>query len=212
MTLMRTILCYGDSNTWGYRTDIGGRFAPDVRWCGVLSGMLGGGYTVIEEGLNCRKTAYDDPENAYRNGTDYLAPCLDTHSPVDLVIIMLGSNDLKARLNLSAERIAEGMERLLGIIKSSTAGIDYSAPQILLLCPPHVSTETAYEDFFGMHEKSKRLGALYAALAQKYGCGFFDVSTVVSTADLPDGLHLSEKAHAVLGERMAALVKEMFEH
>jgi lysophospholipase L1-like esterase len=206
---MKTILCFGDSNTWGYKPESGERFAPGVRWCGVLRDSLGAGYDVIEEGLNGRTTAFDDPQSAYRNGADYLPPCLATHSPIDLVIIMLGSNDLKNRLGLSAEEIASGMDKLLGIIENSGAGANGAAPRTLLVSPPHVSPEAIYEDFFGIHEKSTRLGPLYAALAAKYRCGFFDAATVIDISGLPDGLHLGAGAHKTLGERLAELIKGM---
>lgn len=206
---MKTVLCYGDSNTWGYMPETGGRFDGDARWCGVLRKELGGGYSVIEEGLNGRTTAYDDPQRAYRNGEDYLAPCLETHSPVDVVVTMLGTNDLKARFGLWAEDIAGGMEKLIRIIKNSGAGPAGREPKILLLSPPHVCPQTAFEDFQGRHEASTHLGGLYAQLAQRYGCGFFDVSTVAGISDLPDGLHMNANAHAALGKRAAALVKGM---
>ncbi len=206
---MKTILCYGDSNTWGYIPGAGERFGREIRWCGVMREKLGEGYVVIEEGLNGRTTAHDDPQEAYRNGCDYLPPCLETHSPIDLVIIMLGSNDIKARFGFQAEDIAGGMEKLLGIIKGSEAGLEGKAPRILLLSPPHVSPQTELIDFIGRYEVSKRLGALYEQLASQYGCSFLDVSTVVGVSDLPDGLHLNEKAHAALGSALAGIVKEI---
>jgi lysophospholipase L1-like esterase len=91
---VRTILCYGDSNTWGYNPSTGGRYARDERWPGVLRTELGEGYLVIEEGLNGRTTVWDDPIEGYKNGSTYLIPCLETHKPIDLVIILLGTNYL----------------------------------------------------------------------------------------------------------------------
>ena len=99
---MKTILCYGDSNTWGYNPSMGGRYARDERWPGVLRKELGEGYLVIEEGLNGRTTVWDDPIEGYKNGKTYLVPCLETHKPLDLVIILLGTNDLKMRFSVSA--------------------------------------------------------------------------------------------------------------
>ncbi len=206
---MKTILCYGDSNTWGYIPGAGGRFSGEVRWCGVMREKLGGGYAVVEEGLNGRTTAYDDPQEAYRNGSDYLPSCLETHSPIDLVVIMLGSNDLKARFGLQAEDIAGGMDKLLRMIGDSGAGPEGRAPHILLLSPPHISPQTKLTDFIGRYEISERLGALYEQLAGRYGCSFLDVSTIVGIANLPDGLHLNEKAHAALGGALAGIVKEI---
>ncbi len=104
---MKTVLCYGDSNTWGSDPETGERFAPDVRWPGVLRRSLGEGYWVIEEGLGGRTTVRDDPiEGAHKNGRAYLRACLESHKPIDLMTIMLGTNDLKARFAASASDIA----------------------------------------------------------------------------------------------------------
>jgi lysophospholipase L1-like esterase len=94
---MKTILCYGDSNTWGYIPGTGERYASHVRWPGVLQNALGNGYVIIEEGLCGRTTVWDDPIEEYRSGKEYLIPCLKSHAPLDLVVLMLGSNDLKMR-------------------------------------------------------------------------------------------------------------------
>src|SRR3954462_1773041 len=99
---MKTIVCFGDSNTWGYDPASNGRFGPTNRWTGVLQTALGSDYRVIEEGLNGRTTTVDDPIHDHRNGRHYLPPCLESHAPFDLVTIMLGTNDLKARFNSSA--------------------------------------------------------------------------------------------------------------
>jgi lysophospholipase L1-like esterase len=87
---VKRILCYGDSNTWGYDPVTQERFDKNERWTGQLSQMLGGNYDVIEEGLNGRTTVWDDPIEGYKNGRDYLIPCLESHKPLDLVIILLG--------------------------------------------------------------------------------------------------------------------------
>ncbi|MBQ9959278.1 MAG: acylhydrolase, partial [Oscillospiraceae bacterium] len=98
----KRILCYGDSNTWGYIGGVGERFGRDVRWTGRLQTLLGSDYTVIEEGLNSRTTVWDDPVEMHKNGYTYLMPCLQTHRPLDLVIIMLGTNDLERRFHVPA--------------------------------------------------------------------------------------------------------------
>ncbi|MCW5845462.1 MAG: hypothetical protein KIT77_29690, partial [Caldilinea sp.] len=105
---MKRILCFGDSNTWGYDPVSQDRYARNARWPGVLRQQIGAGYEVIEEGLNGRTTVWNDPIEGYKNGRDYLIPCLETHRPLDLVIILLGTNDLKKRFSLSAYDIAQG--------------------------------------------------------------------------------------------------------
>src|SRR5512143_1112361 len=113
---MQTILCFGDSNTWGYNPETAERYPPDVRWTGVLQQKLGAQYRVIEEGLNGRTTVWDDPVQPGRNGRIYLGPCLESHRPLDAVVLFLGLNDLKVRFSATAEDIAKGAGALVEII------------------------------------------------------------------------------------------------
>ena len=133
---MRTILCYGDSNTWGYDPETGERFPEDVRWPGVLRTKLGDDYRVIEEGLSGRTTVWDDPiEGVHKNGRTYLGPCLESHKPVDLVTLMLGTNDLKTRFGSSASDIAQGAAQLSEMVSRSGCGPGGGAPVVLLISP-----------------------------------------------------------------------------
>ena len=134
---MKTVLCFGDSNTWGYDPLTRERFDRDTRWPGVLRNELGEGYLVLEEGLNGRTTVWDDPiDGTHKNGSRYLLPCLESHAPLDLVVIMLGTNDLKRRFGVPAEDIARGAARLVGIVRQSMCGPRGDAPQVLLVAPP----------------------------------------------------------------------------
>ena len=117
---MKTVLCFGDSNTWGYDPATKNRFPRDVRWAGILAGLLSPDYQVIEEGLNGRTTVWNDPIEGYKNGRDYLIPCLETHRPIDLVILMLGTNDLKMRFSVSAFDIANSAGVLVDIIQRAS--------------------------------------------------------------------------------------------
>ena len=119
---MKSILCYGDLNTWGYIPGTGERYPHDVRWTGVLKQTLGVGYHVIEEGLNGRTTVWDDPLMDGRNGKEYLTPCLASHAPLDSVIILLGTNDLKGRFSASVFDVASGIGLLVDIIRRSEEG------------------------------------------------------------------------------------------
>lgn len=132
---MKTILCYGDSNTWGaFRAQP--RAMPDQRWTGVLQRALGANFVVIEEGLNGRTTVLDDPTKPFKNGKDYLIPCVDSHAPFDLVVLMLGTNDLKHRFGMSAFDIGANVATVLGLVKQSTSSSAGGAPQVLLLAQP----------------------------------------------------------------------------
>jgi len=133
---MKSVLCYGDSNTWGADASTGGRFPRDVRWTGVLQRELGAEYAVIEEGLGGRTTVWDDPIEGHKNGKTYLIPCLPSHRPRDLVVLMLGTNDLKHRFSLTAFDIAAGIGTLIDMILTSRCGPANGAPQVLLLTPP----------------------------------------------------------------------------
>jgi lysophospholipase L1-like esterase len=206
---MKRILCYGDSNTWGYNPVTQDRYDKSERWTGQLSLALGGDYDVIEEGLGGRTTVWDDPIEGYRNGYDYLIPCLESHKPLDLVIIALGVNELKKRFSLSAYDIAEGVGVLARVVQKSNAGPMNATPQILLLAPPPLGKLTAYAEMFeGAKAKSQKLARHYARVAMELGCSFFDTSTVIVPSDL-DGVHYEKSEHATLGQAVANCVKEI---
>lgn len=207
---MKTILCYGDSLTWGYDPLTGNRIASDKRWPGVLRQILGHEYVIIEEGLNGRTTVWDDPlHGGYKNGKKYLIPCLASHRPIELVILFLGTNDLKMRFSLSAAEIAQGIRVLVNIILKSESGICGSSPKILLVAPPHI-TELSYfaPEFESGKTKSRQLGDYYSQVAEEYGCSFLDSSKVVVASDI-DGIHLDSAEHVKLGYKIAEIVEEI---
>jgi lysophospholipase L1-like esterase len=133
---MKSVLCYGDSNTWGYDPLTQARFPPEVRWTGVLAGCLGADYRVIEEGLNGRTTRWDDPIETDRNGLAYLRPCIESHQPLDLVVVMLGTNDLKQRFNLSASDIAQSAAGAAEAAYRFANGPEGRRTAVLLVAPP----------------------------------------------------------------------------
>ena len=132
---MISVLCYGDSNTYGYNPANGLRYPENVRWTGILQELLGEGYRVIEEGCNGRTTIFDDPAEGWKNGLMYLKPCLNTHKPVDFVIMMLGSNDLKEVFCAKPKEIAEGAAVLVKVIKEFTEEKQGFVPKIILVSP-----------------------------------------------------------------------------
>lgn len=211
---MYTVLCYGDSNTYGRDPVTKGRLPRDVRWPGVLQASLGGGYCVIEEGLNGRTTVWDDPVRPgthKRNGSFYLLPCLESHAPLDLLVMMLGTNDLKARYALTAYDIAESIGHLIEIAQKSGCGTKGAPPEILVMAPPPLGALSEYaETFAGGPEKSNKLGSYYKKIAQSYGCSFFDTSEVIHTSKL-DGLHIDPEDHVILGKAAAKFIIGIFE-
>lgn len=207
---MHEILCYGDSNTWGYIPGRGGRYAPQVRWPGVLQKKLGPSFHVIEEGLNGRTTVWDDPvEGAHLNGRTYLLPCLQSHMPLDLVILFLGVNDLKKRFGVSASDIARSAGALIELIQKSGAGRTAAELPVLLIVPPPLAKLTEYAEMFqGGEEKSRLLAGPCQQIAREHGCQFLDAGTIIHASDL-DGVHFAEDQHRLLGEAVAERVKAL---
>jgi lysophospholipase L1-like esterase len=206
---MKTVLCYGDSNTWGYDPATKDRFARDERWPGVLRQELGEEYWVIEEGLGGRTTVWDDPIEGYKNGKEYLIPCLGSHQPVDLVIIMLGTNDLKKRFSVSAYDVANGAGVLVDVVHKSAAGPNGGAPKLLLMAPPPVVRLTEFAEMFeGAEAKSKKFSEHFHRVAQEQGCELLDTAQVIVSSDL-DGIHFDKGEHQKLGRAVAARVREI---
>jgi lysophospholipase L1-like esterase len=207
---VRAILCYGDSNTWGSDPETGERFPWDVRWPGVLSKRLGNEYRVIEEGLSGRTTVRDDPiEGDHKNGRTYLMACLESHRPLDLVTLLLGTNDLKARFGSSASDIAQGAASLADMMQRSGCGPDGGAPVVLLISPPAVATLTDMAQMFeGAEQKSRQFAEHYEYFAEQHGCQFFDASEVIVSSDV-DGIHLDASEHIKLGEAVAVRIGEI---
>ena len=214
---MTHLLCFGDSNTWGFDptsiTEIFPRRHPaQVRWTGVLAAELGSGFRVIEEGQNGRTTVHDDPLNVARNGREYLPACLESHKPLDIVVMMLGTNDLKSYYNLPPGEIANGAGILARMILGSTAGPGNRAPRLLLLCPPQVGDLSHLPDLQAKIPdgiaRGRRFPRYYQALATALGCDYLDSQSLITTSPV-DGIHLEAEAHAILGRAMAAKIREM---
>jgi lysophospholipase L1-like esterase len=215
---MKTILCFGDSNTWGWdpvasaQSSTPVRHPHAVRWTGVLRDQLGSGFYVIEEGQSGRTTVHDDPLEGSRNGRMYLEPCLESHQPLDLVVLMLGTNDLKTRFGLPAGDIALGVTALIKTIQRSASGPQGYPPQVLLIAPPAVgdlgNLPALSEKFAGAREKSLQLPELYEQVAQAYGCAFLN-SQLYTDPSAVDGLHLEATEHARLGQAIASSISKL---
>jgi lysophospholipase L1-like esterase len=194
---MPTVLCYGDSNTWGYEPATGLRFARDVRWPGRLQAALGSEWYVIEEGLNGRTTTRDSPHAEGRNGLDYLVPCLESHAPLDAVVIFLGTNDLADRYSMTATDIAAAAARLARIVARSEAGVGGRPPLPILACPPRVGDTTWEEDWSGAPAKSAVLADRFRAAAAELGVPLIDLGEATRYSPL-DGIHLDADGHAAV--------------
>lgn len=208
---MRTVLCYGDSNTYGYNPYNRLRYPEDVRWTGRLQALLGNGYRVIEEGCNGRTTIFDDPLEGWKNGLGYLRPCLNSHKPVDIVILMLGSNDLKETFHASAEQIAGGAAVLVDEIQAFSREKQGFEPQIILVSPPEIGEGICNSPFYGAFlenavGRSREFPFWYRKVAKEHGCIFFNAAEHVRASEV-DSLHLASEAHARLAEELCHVVK-----
>lgn len=218
MTEQKSILCYGDSLTWGWIPVIEGaptfRYEFKDRWTGAMAAQLGEGYHIIEEGLSARTTSLDDPNDPRLNGSAYLPSALASHLPLDLVIVMLGTNDTKSYFRRTPYEIANGMAKLVGQIGGSAGGVGtpYPAPKVLVVAPPPLAPMPhPYFDgmFEGGHEKTAALAGQYRAMADFMKVGFFDAGSVVSTGGC-DGIHFTVENNMALGKALAAKVTALF--
>ena len=217
--MKKHIVCYGDSNTHGAcvdpadSADHGSRFNEEERWTCLLQKKLGDDYLVLEEGLSGRTCAFDDPLHEGLSGVMHVTPILMSHDPVDLVIIMLGTNDTKAYFSASPVNIATGMERLVRKAQSTLCWGTH-APKILIICPPHIG-EGLYQDPAGLKmgpgcpEKSRELAKYYHQVADLTGCCFMDAEGIAEFNKI-DCMHLTAKGHRQLADAVAAKVTEIF--
>ena len=212
---MKSILCYGDSLTYGANPIPGGaRHDFADRWPGALEGRLAGKVRVFPEGLGGRTTVFDDwMTGADRNGARILPTLLRSHGPLDLVIIMLGTNDLKPFLGRTALEASNGMRRLVRIVRGSSLEEGHPGPKIIVMAPPAIS-DTQHPEMllhFGgraVIEESKLFAKWYAQRASEEGVGFFDAGTVAKPHPA-DGVHLDAANTRAIGEALAPLVSEL---
>ncbi len=215
MAPVRTVLCFGDSNTYGAVPTLARigrhRFAPDRRWPGIVRKQLGARWEVVEEGHPSRTTLRDDPiEGSHKNGLRALPVALESHMPIDLVVLMLGTNDLKHRFAASPSDIAESVEVVANAVRSSEAGPGGTAPAIVIVAPPPIAeVDWLGEMFVGGAAKSRELGPRLAEVATRCRATFLDAATLVESSAV-DGIHLDAESHRVLGSAVARLVEGLF--
>ena len=207
----KSILCFGDSNTWGFPPAGGPRYDRDVRWPGVLQQELGTDYTVVEEGLPGRTTVWDDPVEGGKNGLRQLVPLLHSHAPLDLLIIMLGTNDLKNRFSVSPLDISWSIGRLVKAARDSSNPFFGDAPDVLVVCPPPFAdmSQSPFKDLLiGGEEKSHRLATVLKEFCLQNDTDFFNAGDVVQSSP-KDGIHLEPEEHLKLGGALAVAVQRL---
>jgi lysophospholipase L1-like esterase len=209
---IKRLVCYGDSLTWGYKpgTDHE-QIDKDKRWMGILQKLLGNSYQIIEEGLNGRTLDSDDkrPGKEGRNGAESLKKILYSHKPIDICILMLGTNELKDSFNRDIEDISDILEeKYIKIIKNEDFAKQGNIPSILIISPPNIdlTKDYALERYSQLDNKLENMRDIYQEIAQKNNCAFLDSSVIVSPGK--DGIHIDEYNHKKLGEAIYSKLKE----
>lgn len=213
----KSVLCYGDSNTNGTKPDRSGRFKPAERWTGVLQNSLGDNYYVIEEGLGGRTTDLEhfNPAKPNRNGLKYFKPCIDSHMPLDYIIIMLGTNDFKTVYKRSAREVANVLQNYPEYVKSYCKARNLKTPKIVMVSPAYMDenaskfvesmpTQGIYDEKSA--QKTRELAEPLKIIAEKSGCIFYDAGKVAKTGE--DGCHLDKDSHTKLGKELAKIIQD----
>ncbi len=203
------ILCYGDSMSWGIVPGTRNRHAFDKRWPGILQHLLGPEVRVIEECLNGRTTAWEDPFRPKRNGRELFLPILQSHAPFDLLILFLGTNDLQHMYGVGAYESSLGVAALLDVLQTSRIEPMQTPPPVLLVAPPRVIRPcgTMEEKFRGAEPKSEQFAHWYQRVAAERGCLFFDAAQAIAPSSV-DGVHLDELQHRQFAEAIYKTVAQ----
>lgn len=209
--MKKRILCYGDSNTWGF---IAGsdfmRYEEGIRWTSVLAEALGPDYAVLEEGYNGRTTVWFDPVEQRKSGYETLSTILDTCSPVDAVILMLGTNDTKCQFSATAANIASSAALIAKDIMNSPFGPVFGQPPKVLLVSPPVIENPQFSGLFDETSSaiSREFSEEFKKQAELIGCCFFDAA-ICTEPDPKDGVHITKESHSKLGRALAEKILEM---
>jgi lysophospholipase L1-like esterase len=209
LTQVRTVLCFGDSNTWGLvPASDGERFPWDTRWPGVLQALLGSDWHVIEEGLRGRTTVLENPLVPQRNGREQLLPCLESHMPLDLVVIFLGTNDLQDRYAMPSLDVARAAAALARLACQSETGPRGGSPHVLLLGLPRLG-HALPETMNTAAAKASELPRCYRIAAAEVGVPVLDLVEHVTYSD-QDGIHLDAAGHRATAEAVAQAIASLF--
>lgn len=213
--MSRTVVCYGDSNTWGYTPGSGVRFDEKTRWTGRLQTLLGEEYCVAECGMNARTTSFDDPFRDYLNGRHGLVHCMVAAKPVDLLIISLGTNDLKYG---TVYRSAKGLDALLDVAVHANTYMPGSSPvyrdepRILVISPIALHEELDRKfpghEMNGKLDDSRKFAAVYREVCQKWQVYFLDAAQTASASEI-DCVHMDAVSHAALTEEVYHTVQKI---
>jgi len=207
----KVVMCFGDSNTWGCNPEDGSRMDRSTRWPGMLQRELGASFHVVEEGLGGRTTVWDDPIEGDRNGYKQLVPVMKSHMPMDLLVIMLGTNDLKNRFSVSAEDIARSVERLVSLVHQYSGVFVDDRVEVLVICPPPIADMSGMElenIFIGAEPKSRELAAAFRRRCRESSIRLINAGDIIESSPI-DGIHLAPSEHATLGRAVAEEIRQI---
>lgn len=206
------ILCFGDSNTWGRSGSNASRYPANQRWTGLLQKKLGDAYEILEEGLCSRTTDIDDPDPNFpnRNGLEYLRPCLESQYPTDIVILWLGTNDLKTKFKRTAQDISNSISKLVRTIQEVGHTQNNKVPKIIVISPPLIKQEALKKgsQFSGSGEVSKQLASMLEHVSKDCGTAFLDLTKHVDPGEA-DGVHLELESHPIVAEKFAEIIRSL---
>ncbi len=202
---MKKIICYGDSNTFGFNPENGTRYGLDYRWTSLLSGIVGEEYLVVEEGLNNRTGFFVNSDGLRQSGEKYLPVCLQNHKNFDIFILALGTNDLQYQFRIDESKAIDGLKKLIAIIKS------FNSKSRIIVVPPVILDERVLNGRFSHQfnqdsiNASKWIQSVYEKVVKSENCELLDVNKVVSVSDV-DGLHFDKQSHKVIAQVAAECI------
>ena len=201
---MKNVLCYGDSNTFGYNSKDSSRYDENTRWTAILQNNLGTEYNVTNEGMPNRKGFVDNPDGTLFSAQKHFPEVLSKQDNVHILILAIGTNDLMFKYNITFDTVENGLNNLIKMAKQKTNNI--------IIIPPTILKESILNSFFGSMfdktsiTKSKEVGKIYKEVADKNHCIYFDINEFVSPSDF-DGLHYDEKSHKLIADKLTELIK-----
>ncbi len=208
---VKSVLCLGDSNTYGVNPENNERFDRNTRWTGRLQSLLGDEYLVIEEGYCGRTTCFSDASDPFRSAISVLDMILKTHMPLDLVIVMLGTNDFKSQFSMTARASGYGIRKIVDGIRKYCRAEDRVCPEILVVSPIMMGEKIGESRFWEYEDKARlefrKIPSVYSEAARASGAEFLDASSVACPG--PDQLHMTRQSHALLAEKLAEKVRNM---
>lgn len=210
----RTIICFGDSNTWGYDGSTQGRFCHDERWTGFLSNILGDNYYIAEAAKRGRTINSKDSSIGYSRGMDDIIPILKVYRPFSMLIIMLGTNDLNNHFNHNPQEIADDLNTMINKVNTFIDEFTPDAkPPILIVSPSHITTDITHSEFAEFFaedeiiEKSTKLAPLFKQVAEKQHCLFLDAQAVAETSKW-DGIHIAYDSQEPFAQAVAKIIQD----